>query len=54
VIRYDQRGTGASDWMPAWRRAHPYALVDMAADDDARLALADAVPFIKFFPLGKV
>jgi pimeloyl-ACP methyl ester carboxylesterase len=37
VIRYDQRGTGASDWMPAWRRAHPYALVDMAADATAAL-----------------
>ena len=37
MIRYDQRGTGASDWMPAWRRAHPYALVDMAADATAAL-----------------
>lgn len=32
VIRYDQRGTGVSDWMPDWNRKHPYSLLDMAAD----------------------
>ena len=32
VIRYDQRGTGASSWMPDWIRQHPYSLIDMAAD----------------------
>ena len=25
VIRYDQRGTGASDWMADWDRKHPYS-----------------------------
>ncbi|WP_301114512.1 alpha/beta hydrolase [Microbacterium sp.] len=32
VIRFDPRGTGASDWMPDWSRKHPYSLLDMAAD----------------------
>jgi pimeloyl-ACP methyl ester carboxylesterase len=32
VIRYDQRGTGASDWMTTWDRKRPYSLLDMAAD----------------------
>lgn len=32
VIRYDQRGTGASDWMTAWDRKRPYSLLDMAGD----------------------
>lgn len=32
VVRYDQRGTGASSWMPEWSRQHPYSLIDMAAD----------------------
>lgn len=32
VIRFDQRGTGASDWMPEWSREHPYTLVDLARD----------------------
>jgi pimeloyl-ACP methyl ester carboxylesterase len=32
VIRYDQRGTGASDWMTVWDRKSPYSLLDMAAD----------------------
>jgi len=39
VIRFDQRGTGASDWMPEWDRAHPYTLVDVARD---ALAVLDA------------
>lgn len=39
VIRYDQRGTGASDWMVDWSRKHPYSLLDMAAD---AIAVLDA------------
>jgi pimeloyl-ACP methyl ester carboxylesterase len=39
IIRFDQRGTGASDWMPGWSRAHPYTLVDMARD---AIAVLDA------------
>lgn len=37
VIRYDQRGTGASDWMPGWNRKRPYSLLDMAEDATAVL-----------------
>lgn len=40
VIRYDQRGTGASDWMANWDRKHPYSLLDMAADT---IAVLDAL-----------
>jgi pimeloyl-ACP methyl ester carboxylesterase len=32
VIRYDQRGTGISDWIEEWDRKNPYSLVDMAGD----------------------
>jgi pimeloyl-ACP methyl ester carboxylesterase len=32
IIRYDQRGTGASDWMTTWDRHRPYTLLDMASD----------------------
>jgi len=32
VVRYDQRGTGASSWMQDWTRQHPYSLIDMASD----------------------
>jgi pimeloyl-ACP methyl ester carboxylesterase len=32
VVRYDQRGTGASDRMPDWTNQHPYSLIDMAGD----------------------
>lgn len=32
VVRYDQRGTGASSRMPDWTRQHPYSLTDMAGD----------------------
>lgn len=32
VVRYDQRGTGASSWMTGWSRTHPYSLLDMAND----------------------
>ena len=49
VIRYDQRGTGASDWMPEWRRRHPYTLLDMA--DDA-IAVLDALQVEKTHVIG--
>ena len=42
VIRFDQRGTGASDWVAGWDRAHPYSLVDMARDAIAVLDAAGA------------
>ena len=32
VIRYDQRGTGASSWMTGWSRKQPYSLIEMAGD----------------------
>ncbi len=32
VIRYDQRGTGMSDWVADWDRKNPYSLRDMAGD----------------------
>jgi pimeloyl-ACP methyl ester carboxylesterase len=38
VIRYDQRGTGASDWIENWNRDNPYSLLDMADDVVAILA----------------
>ena len=39
VIRFDNRGTGLSDWMPNWQKDKPYSLEDMAAD---ALAVLDA------------
>ncbi|NDK30626.1 alpha/beta fold hydrolase [Nesterenkonia haasae] len=39
VIRYDQRGTGASDWLEDWDRKHAYSLLDMSAD---AIAVLDA------------
>lgn len=32
VVRYDQRGTGASSRMTDWSREHPHSLIDMAND----------------------
>lgn len=49
VIRYDQRGTGASDWMSEWNRTHPYSLLDMA--DDA-IAVLDALQIEKAHVIG--
>ncbi|MDF1488594.1 alpha/beta fold hydrolase [Tessaracoccus caeni] len=49
VIRYDQRGTGASDWMPDWSRAQPYSLLDMAED---AVAVLDAAMVDKAHVLG--
>jgi pimeloyl-ACP methyl ester carboxylesterase len=40
VIRYDQRGTGLSDWVKQWDRKQPYSLVDMAED---AIAVLDAL-----------
>ena len=48
VVRYDQRGTGASSRMPDWNRRHPYSLIDMAGDaiavlDELRIARAHVI-----------
>lgn len=48
VVRYDQRGTGASSRMADWTRQHPYSLIDMAADaiavlDELRIARAHVI-----------
>lgn len=32
VVRYDQRGTGMSDWVKDWDSKHPYSIADMADD----------------------
>lgn len=40
VIRYDQRGTGRSDWVADWDNKNPYSLVDMAGD---AVAVLDAL-----------
>jgi len=37
VIRYDNRGTGLSDWGEDWDEENPYSLTDMAADGIAVL-----------------
>lgn len=37
VIRYDNRGTGLSDWGEDWDESNPYSLRDMAADGIAVL-----------------
>lgn len=37
VIRYDQRGTGLSDWVEEWDSENPYTLHDMADDGVAIL-----------------
>ncbi len=39
VIRFDNRGTGMSDWGENWNKDHPYSLEDMAKD---ALAVLDA------------
>jgi len=39
VIRFDNRGTGLSDWMENWQQDKPYSLEDMAGD---ALAVLDA------------
>jgi pimeloyl-ACP methyl ester carboxylesterase len=37
VVRFDQRGTGLSDWMETWKREDAYSLSDMAVDARAIL-----------------
>jgi pimeloyl-ACP methyl ester carboxylesterase len=37
VVRYDQRGTGMSDWVEEWDSENPYTLHDMADDGVAIL-----------------
>lgn len=49
VVRYDQRGTGASSWMTGWSREHPYSLLDMA--DDA-IAVLDALRIDRAHVIG--
>lgn len=39
VIRYDNRGTGMSDWIDNWQSDNPYTLEDMAQD---AIAVLDA------------
>lgn len=48
VVRYDQRGTGASSRLPDWTSQHPYSLIDMATDaiavlDELRIARAHVI-----------
>jgi pimeloyl-ACP methyl ester carboxylesterase len=49
VIRFDQRGTGASDWLPDWSRKQPYSLLEMAAD---AVAVLDAQQVAKAHVIG--
>jgi pimeloyl-ACP methyl ester carboxylesterase len=49
VVRYDQRGTGASSRMPDWSRRHPYSLIDMAGD---AIAVLDALGVDRAHVLG--
>lgn len=41
VVRYDQRGTGLSDWMENWDFKHAYSIADMAGDAVAVLKALD-------------
>jgi len=49
VIRYDQRGTGMSDWVANWDRKNPYSLRDMAGD---AVAVLDALKVEKVHIFG--
>jgi pimeloyl-ACP methyl ester carboxylesterase len=49
VIRYDNRGTGLSDWVENWDRKKPYSIADMANDAHAVL---DALNIQKAHVLG--
>ena len=49
VIRYDNRGTGMSDWVENWDNAHPYSLADMAEDG---VAVLDALGIPKAHIVG--
>jgi pimeloyl-ACP methyl ester carboxylesterase len=49
IVRYDQRGTGLSDWMEAWDPKNPYSIADMARD---AIAVLDALGFPKVHIIG--
>ncbi len=49
VIRYDQRGTGMSDWVEDWNRKNSYSLVDMAGD---AVAVLDTLKIQKVHIVG--
>ena len=49
VIRYDQRGTGLSDWMENWDSKNPYLLTDMAND---AVAVLDELQIEKVHIIG--
>ncbi|HVL39292.1 MAG TPA: alpha/beta hydrolase [Fimbriimonadaceae bacterium] len=49
VVRFDQRGTGLSDWMDGWNRKNAYGLTDLA--DDA-LAILDHLEIEQTHALG--
>jgi pimeloyl-ACP methyl ester carboxylesterase len=49
VIRYDQRGTGMSDWIEDWDSNDPYSLEDMV--DDA-VAVLDALGIAEAHVIG--
>lgn len=49
VLRYDQRGTGLSDWLEGWSYRNPYSIPDMAGDV---IALLDELQIQKAHLLG--
>lgn len=49
VIRYDQRGTGLSDWIENWDSKNPYLLTDMAKD---AVAVLDELQIEKVHIIG--
>lgn len=49
VIRYDQRGTGLSDWIENWNSKNPYLLMDMAND---AVAVLDELQIAKVHIIG--
>lgn len=49
VVRYDQRGTGMSDWVEDWSFRKPYSLAEMAGDV---IALLDALNIQEAHLLG--
>ena len=49
VIRFDQRGTGLSDWIDHWDRKKPYLLTDMAKD---AVAVLDELQIEKVHIIG--
>lgn len=49
VIRYDQRGTGMSDWVEDWDSKNPYSIADMAGDV---IAVLDALEIEKAHLVG--